>query len=48
MVNLHLATETPERPEPVIEHGWYRVLTFVAGALLGMAVMWMTTVRVAP
>lgn len=48
MVNLHIATETPDRPEPVVEHTWIRVLTFVAGALLGMAVMWFTSVRVVP
>ena len=48
MVNLHIATESPERPAPVIEHLWYRAITFVAGALLGMAVMWLTSVSVSP
>lgn len=48
MVNLHLATETPQRPDPVVEHAWMRVLTFVAGALLGMIVMWLTSVRITP
>lgn len=48
MVNLHIATETPDRPEPVVEHGWYRVLTFIGGVLIGMLVMWLTSVRVAP
>ncbi len=47
MVNLHIATENPDRPEPVVEHRWYQVLTFIAGALLGVAVMWLTSVPVA-
>ena len=48
MVNLHLATETRDRPEPVVEHFWYQALTFLAGALLGVAVMWLTSVPVQP
>jgi len=48
MINLHIATETPDRPAPVIEHTWYQVLTFIAGALLGVAVMWLTSVPVTP
>ena len=48
MVNLHLATENRDRPDPVIEHAWYQVLIFIAGALLGVAVMWLTSVPVPP
>ena len=48
MINLHLATETPDRPRPVVEERWYQVLTFIAGALLGIAVIWVTSVPVHP
>jgi hypothetical protein len=42
MVNLHIATETPDHPAPVIEKKWYRVVIFIAGFALGVAVMWAT------
>ena len=35
---LHLATEIPEHPPPVVERVWYRVLIAVLGFLLGAAV----------
>lgn len=42
MVNLHLATETPDRPLPAFERPWFVLLTFIAGFALGLAVMWVT------
>ena len=40
--NLHLATENPERPAPAFVHAWFVLLVFIAGFLLGVAVMWVT------
>lgn len=48
MINLHIATETPDRPHPVVEARWYQLMTLIAGALLGIAVMWITSVQVHP
>ena len=46
--NLHLATETRDRPEPIFAHLWYNALMFAAGALVGTAVIWLTSTPVRP
>ena len=42
MIWLHLATEPRARPLPAFDRPLFGVVTFLAGFLLGVAVMWAT------
>ena len=38
-VQLHLATENPDRPRPIVWRPWFVLIAILAGVLLGVVVM---------